>query len=112
MPTTLVGFFYFNNNPLIANRGHPIIKRALRQATDLLELAGDDALPEIQSTTGPGNLSKSIFHLGNTSGDVECELVVLRDWDSLAISRWPLSYRGDTRNRRLSNQHRFHRNDK
>ena len=31
--------FYFNNNPLIANRGHPIIEHALRQATDLLELA-------------------------------------------------------------------------
>ena len=29
--------FYFNNDPLIAGRGHPIIERALRQATDLLE---------------------------------------------------------------------------
>ena len=52
--------FYFNNNPLVASRGHPIIERALSQATNLLELAGEDALPEIQTTTGPGNLSKSI----------------------------------------------------
>ena len=62
--------FYFNNNPLIASRGHPIIERALSQATDLLELAGEDVLPEIQTTTGPGNLSKSIFDLGTRSGVV------------------------------------------
>lgn len=103
--------FYFNNNPLIANRGHPVIERALRLATDLLEFVDQDNLPEIQSTTGPGNLSRSIFDIGTTSG-VESSLVVLRDWDSLAVSRWPLSYRSDARNWRLSNQQRFHRNDK
>jgi len=103
--------FYFNNNPLIASRGHPIIERALRRATDLLELAGGDVLPEIQTTTGPGNLSKSIFDLGTTLGSVESDLVVLRDWDSLAVSKWPLSHRGDARNWRLSNQLRFRPND-
>lgn len=101
--------FYFNNNPLIANRRHRIIERALRQATALLELAGEGMLPEIQATTGPGNLSRSIFELGTTSGGVECDLVVLREWDSLAISRWPLSHRSDARNWRLSNQHAFRR---
>jgi hypothetical protein len=100
--------FYFNNNPLVAGRGHPIIEHALSQATSLLELAGEDPLPEIQSTTGPGNLSKSIFHLGMASKDgVESDLVVLGEWDSLAVSRWPLSHRGDERNWRLSNQKRF-----
>jgi hypothetical protein len=100
--------FYFNNNPLIASRGHPIIERALSQATSLLELAGGGALPEIQTTTGPGNLSKSVFEIGTTSGgDIESALVVLREWDALAVSRWPLSHRGDTRNWRLSNQKRF-----
>jgi len=100
--------FYFNNNPLIASRGHPIIERALSQATSLLELADEDTLPEIQETTGPGNLSKSIFDLGTKSGDdVESGLVVLRDWDSLVVSRWPLSHRSDARNWRLSNQKRF-----
>lgn len=103
--------FYFNNNPLIANREHPIIDRTLRQATELLELAGEDVLPEIQSTTGPGNLSKSIFDLGIMAGGVESDLVVLRDWDSFAVSKWPLSHRGDARNWRLSNQQKFHRND-
>jgi mannosyltransferase OCH1-like enzyme len=104
--------FYFNNNPLIASRGHPIIERALSRATRILELADADTLPEIQATTGPGNLSKSIFDLGTASGDlVEKDLVVLRDWDSLAISQWPLSHRSDARNWRLSNQKRFDRKD-
>ncbi len=103
--------FYFNNDPLIANAGHPIIERALRRATDLLELAGESVLPEIQETTGPGNLSKAIFELGTTSGNVERDLMVLRDWDSFAISKWPLSIRDDARNWRHSNQQRFARNE-
>lgn len=100
--------FYFNNNPLVSSRGHPIIECALNQATSLLELAAEGVLPEIQSTTGPGNLSKSIFDIGTAlESGVEKSLVVLRDWDSLAVSRWPLSHRGDARNWRLSNQKRF-----
>jgi hypothetical protein len=105
--------FYFNNNPLVAGRGHPIIERALNLATYLLELAGDDELLEIQATTGPGNLSKSIFDLGTTSGSgVESDLMVLKDWDSHSVSRWPLSYRNDARNWRLSNQKKFDHLDK
>jgi mannosyltransferase OCH1-like enzyme len=100
--------FYFNNNPLIAGPGHPVIEHALSQATRLLELAGKDELPEIQTATGPGNLSKSIFDLGTrTSSDIESDVVVLVDWDALAVSHWPLSYRSDARNWRLSNQKRF-----
>lgn len=102
--------FYFNNNPLVAGRGHPIIERALSQATQRLELADEDALPEIQATTGPGNLSRSIFDLGTKSeSGIENDLVVLRDWGSLAVSQWPLSHRDDARNWRLSNQRRFNR---
>jgi mannosyltransferase OCH1-like enzyme len=102
--------FYFNNNPLIADRRHPIIERAVEQATHLLEGAAEHVLPEIQTTTGPGNLSKSIFDVGSTRG-LGSELVVLRDWDSFAVSRWPLSYRDDARNWRLSNQQRFGSDD-
>lgn len=36
--------FYFNNNPLIAGPGHPIIEHALSQATRRLEIAGKDEL--------------------------------------------------------------------
>jgi len=53
--------FYFNNNPLIAISKHPILERALSSATSSLESNGQSELPEIQSTTGPGNLTKSIF---------------------------------------------------
>jgi hypothetical protein len=100
--------FYFNNNPLIACPRHPVIEHALEQATCLLELAGEDELPEIQMATGPGNISKSIFDLGiNLAVDTESNVVVLEDWDSIAVSKWPLSYRDDARNWRLSNQKRF-----
>lgn len=99
--------FYFNNNPLIARPGHPIIEHALSQATSILNSVDGDILPEIQGTTGPGNLSKSIFILGSTTGDEERDLIVLRNWDSIAISKWPLSYRNDARNWRHSNQQRF-----
>jgi mannosyltransferase OCH1-like enzyme len=104
--------FYVNNNPLIPSKRHPVIELALQRATELLELAGEGILPEIQSTTGPGNLSKSIFELGTASGGIECDLVVLRDWDSFASSRWPLSHRNDARNWRHSNQQRFSREEK
>jgi hypothetical protein len=99
--------FYFNNNPIIVHRGHPIIERALQQATDLLELSNGNELPEIQTTTGPGNLSKAVFEFGSAFGHVNSNLLVLGNWESLAVSRWPLSHREDTRNWRLSNQQRF-----
>lgn len=99
--------FYFNNNPLIAARRHPVIQLALQRSTEALENSIDGALPEIQATTGPGILSRTIFELGVTSGTIEREVVVLRDWDLFAISKWPLSYRNDRRNWRHSNQKRF-----
>jgi mannosyltransferase OCH1-like enzyme len=102
--------FYFSNNPLIACPGHPVIEHALSQATRLLELAGEDELPEIQMATGPGAISKTIFDLGTrTNGNIETNIVALRDWDSIAVSKWPLSYRDDARNWRLSNQKKFER---
>lgn len=99
--------FYFNNNPLIATRGHPIIERALKNATDRLELASADTLPEIQATTGPGNLTEAIFEHSAISENLGDDLVVLHDWDSIALSKWPLSYRDDARNWRHSNQQAF-----
>jgi len=67
-----------------------------------------EKFPEIQSATGPGNISRSIFELGMNSGlDLESHIAVLGNWESLAVSKWPLSYRNDARNWRLSNQTRF-----
>ena len=95
--------FYFNNNPLIAGSQHPLIDRALAQATLSLEKDVTNDLPEIQSTTGPGNLTKSIFDAVTENGEIKRTLLVLRDWENIAESRWDLSYRNDPRNWRLSN---------
>ena len=99
--------FYFNNNPLLAARGHPIVERALASATEALERPTLGELPEIQSITGPGNLTKSIFDLAKQRGDIEDTLLVLCRWEDVATSRWPLSYRHDVRNWRLSNQQEY-----
>jgi hypothetical protein len=98
--------FYVNNNPLISSEGDPIVKLALERATQLLHDAVDGEFPEIQSTTGPGNLSRTIFEWGAASviGD---RVLILHDWESIAVSRWPLSYRSDARNWRLSNGKSF-----
>jgi mannosyltransferase OCH1-like enzyme len=95
--------FYFNNNPLIAGSGHPLIDRALSQATQSLEKDVTNSLPEIQSTTGPGNLTKSIFDAATESRKIEQTLLVLSDWENIAKNIWHLSYRNDARNWRLSN---------
>lgn len=95
--------FYFNNNPLIACSGHPIIERALIQATLSLEIDVTNGLPEIQSTTGPGNLTKSIFDAVTENAEIEHLLLVLSNWEEVAKSRWELSYRNDARNWRHSN---------
>jgi mannosyltransferase OCH1-like enzyme len=99
--------FYFNNNPLLAAPGHPLVERALANATAAIEQAADSELPEIQSTTGPGNLTQSIFELGQQSDAIVKALHVLRDWENIACSQWPLSYRSDCRNWRRSNCREF-----
>lgn len=90
--------FYVNNDPIAAPAGHPVIRRALDRATD--RLLGDDRFPEIQSTTGPGNLTAALSaharHL-ETAG-LPWDFELLRDWDAIAETRWNLSYRNDARN--------------
>ncbi len=99
--------FYFNNNPLIAAQRHPIVERALARATEALEYPLEAELPEIQSATGPGNLTKSIFDHATEYGEIEETLNVLHNWEDVATSNWQLSYRHDTRNWRLSNQREY-----
>jgi hypothetical protein len=99
--------FYFNNNPLIAEKQHVLIERALEQAVKGLKQSSKNSLPEIQSTTGPGNLTKSIFDAITEVGDIENTLLVLPEWESTAISKWPLSYRNDARNWRLANSQEY-----
>jgi len=90
--------FYANNNPLAAAPDHPILARALARCTMLL--LGDDPRPEIQSTTGPGNLTAALAAHArelNESGRIS-DFRFIRDWDAIAETRWELSYRGDARN--------------
>ena len=90
--------FYVNNNPIAAPRSHPLLQRALHRATD--KLLGGEARPEIQSTTGPGNLTASLAaharDLLAIGAGLDFELI--HDWSAIAETRWELSYRKDARN--------------
>lgn len=90
--------FYVNNDPIASPAGHPVLRSALVRATE--KLLGDDPFPEIQSTTGPGNLTAALVaharHLQLAGLPLDFEL--LRNWDSIAEMRWDLSYRADFRN--------------
>jgi hypothetical protein len=90
--------FYVNNNPIAAPAGHPVMRRALARATN--RLLADDGLPEIQETTGPGNLSAALAGYANElrlRGEFP-DFVLLEDWEAIAQTRWELSYRADERN--------------
>ncbi|MFT4602091.1 MAG: mannosyltransferase OCH1-like enzyme [Arenicella sp.] len=96
--------FYFNTTPLIAASNHPIVERALLNATEALEQDVAGELPEVQATTGPGVLTKSVFEIFAEENCAENLFIVAHDWESASTSKWPLSYRNDKRNWRLSNQ--------
>jgi mannosyltransferase OCH1-like enzyme len=94
--------YYVNNNPIVAPPHHPILQLALARATRML-VAQPGKRMDIQSTTGPGNLTASVVAHSITS---ECaraarDFSLFKDWGSISISRWPLSYRSDERNWRL-----------
>ena len=98
--------FYVNNNPIVAPSGHPVLQRALERATDRLLKNGTH--PEIQETTGPGNITSALAaYLRDTivfGNDPDFELIF--DWDEIAETRWELSYRNDSRNWRNMDQER------
>jgi mannosyltransferase OCH1-like enzyme len=90
--------FYVNNNPIAAPAGHPVLRRALTRATD--RLLGDEPAPEIQSTTGPGNLT-AVLAAHARESDVRGNLPdfeLLLDWEGTAQPCWDLAYRSDGRN--------------
>jgi len=99
--------FYFNNNPIISPAGHSIIRLALERATRIL--INSMKRPEIQSTTGPGNLTASLVRHAisqELAGETQ-DFLILSDWEATSINPWPLSYRNDARNWRLSNVKEF-----
>ncbi len=99
--------FYFNTTPLIAVRNHPIVERALLNATTSLEQEFTGELPEVQASTGPGNLTRSVFEMLAEESCPEDALLVVHDWEKTSTSKWPLSYRSDKRNWRFSNQQAY-----
>jgi hypothetical protein len=99
--------FYFNTTPLIAVRNHPIVERALLNATTALEQELQGELPEVQATTGPGNLTRSVFEVVTGENCPAEALLVLHDWERTSTSKWQLGYRSDKRNWRLSNQQAY-----
>jgi hypothetical protein len=90
--------FYVNNNPIAAPADHPVLRRALARATGTL--LGDDPAPEIQSTTGPGNLTASLaahaYEVLARGGQPDFDLLL--NWESVAEPYWDLAYRNDDRN--------------
>lgn len=90
--------FYVNNNPIAAPAGHPVLRRALTRATD--RLLGDEQAPEIQSTTGPGNLTAVLAAHARESQirDKVPDFELLLDWEGTAEPCWDLDYRNDARN--------------
>jgi len=90
--------FYVNNNPIAAPIKHPVLQRALSRATDVL--LGKDPTPEIQSTTGPGNLTLSLATHAAALLDygLAADYELLLGWDFAAEPRWELDYRNDERN--------------
>jgi hypothetical protein len=90
--------YYVNNDPIAAPAHHPIIQSALIRATR--KLLGEGHSLEIQSTTGPGNLTAALAaHARQLRVEgLPFDFELLRDWNSIAETRWGLSYRGDTRN--------------
>jgi hypothetical protein len=95
--------FYINNDPIAAPAGHPVLRNALSRATD--RLLGEDPRPEIQVTTGPGNLTAVLAaHARDLiAAGAPLDFEVLRDWEAIAETRWHLSYRDDERNWRNMN---------
>ena len=97
--------FYINNNPLISPPNHPVIHIALKRANRLLLADAEKA--DIQSTTGPGNITASLVEhaLSCEHANEPRDFQILSDWDEISTSVWPLSYRSDDRNWRLVNLH-------
>ena len=93
--------YYFNNNPIITPPKHELISIALERTCGRLLNEAD--ISDIQSTTGPGNLTASVVYylLRN-----ENQINIIKDWNDISLSPWPLSYRNDDRNWRLHNSER------
>lgn len=90
--------FYVNNNPIAAPPGDPVLRRALERATRLL--LSKARVDDIQSTTGPGNLTAALASYAREEMEDgrRPNIDLLFDWESTAEPDWTLGYRHDARN--------------
>ena len=97
--------FYANNAPIAAPPNHPVLIAALERALGHIETAASsNGSWDIQATTGPGNLTAALVAHSVELAPTGNRLAVRwLDWDAVAVSRYPLSYRGDARNWRRWN---------
>lgn len=95
---TLHRVFYVNNNPIAAPPGDPVLRRALERATRLL--VSEARVDDIQSTTGPGNLTAALaaYAREEIEDGRSPNIDLLFDWESTAEPDWTLGYRHDARN--------------
>lgn len=89
--------FYVNNNPIVAPPNHPVLELALQRAT--ANLGSAKLGRDIQSLTGPGNLSHSL--VCHSVGHALRDFVFLTEKSGLSATRWRLGYRSDERNWRI-----------
>ena len=94
--------FYVNNNPIVAPASHPVVRQALVRSTRLL-MNQESQIRDIQSTTGPGNLTASLVcHSINSKCTRSVpDFQLLENWEAISLCRWPLGYRNDERNWRI-----------
>jgi mannosyltransferase OCH1-like enzyme len=96
---------YVNNTPIIAPAHHPVVLAALKAST--AAILGHPGGPiDIQSMTGPGNFTVALarYALSRERLGQPIDVEILCTWDTIAVSRWTLSYRDDERNWRLWRQ--------
>lgn len=94
--------YYVNNDPLIAPKNHPIILLSLERATNSLLIKNKNN-NDIQSLTGPGNLTASIvrYAIEHEDKKEELDFDFIKTWESISFPQWPLKYRNDKRNWRI-----------
>ena len=90
--------FYVNNNPIICPSKHMLIKLALEDATNNLINHKLSSKFDIQSTTGPGNLTANLVSYSMQLKNKIYDFEIIRNWDIVSKCEWFLSYRDDERN--------------
>lgn len=94
--------YYVNNDPIIAPPNHPLIRMALERSTRIL-LAPRSNIKDIQSVTGPGNLTACLvrYAIETMNAGKEQDFFLIDNWDEVSVPQWPLEYRKDKRNWRI-----------